>query len=711
MTPRRILVIGLILCALASVPLVAGEDRSSATYVSTADGHGHGDLGDLHGPAAPGEHGVNTGHPLDAGDDEWIIEDDEEAMAADRTIDFTQEFARIPDQPGTIAIEHQYGLPENLASMEVSLPAQATVTDTDGFRSTGENTWEWDGQTDDPTLTYELPANRTTNREDPIAGPGDFLFADTREWSLVMRPGVGHSWSWRGGDRVGIDRTPTVLGEGAASEVMVFMGPYEEHRRTAHGQTFTFIEPAAADMVESPADVLDSMVDASNTLRVGDRDPNVFIVAAPTDTVEWGALGLQSGQADMWIRDRERLDDPNNVWLHEYVHSRQDYQAESDFRWFTEGIAVYYAALLSLEQGLIEYEDFETRLASGERARFDTVRLTQPGTWEGNNGNYHVGALVSGALDREIRTATESGGSFQDAWARLNAQDGPVSASDFERAVARAADSTVRETAREWTRTPTRPTTWSVETHRDVFGTVPATFAYTIDTDGFSIEGPYRSGGIDSEDGGPVIVPNETLTIPVDVENVGSESGEYDAPVVIDGTEVETRTGTLDPGARTSLTVSHTFETAGTHRIQVGDVAQDVFVREPAEPTVREVRVQPEEITAGEEATITATVENTANRPAHLDLPVQVDNETVAVETVRLDVGASDTIEVDHVFEDAGTYTIGFGDIWPDAMTVTVEAAPLYPDPIPDPTPGFGVAAALLALVAGGAVGVAARRN
>jgi len=56
---------------------------------------------------------------------------------------------------------------------------------------------------------------------------------------------------------------------------------------------------------------------------------------------------VQSGSADLWVQDTEPTDIARNVWLHEYVHTQQSYEADREVEWFTEATATYYAALFT----------------------------------------------------------------------------------------------------------------------------------------------------------------------------------------------------------------------------------------------------------------------------------------------------------------------------------------------------------------------------
>jgi hypothetical protein len=316
---------------------------------------------------------------------------------------------------------------------------------------------------------------------------------------------------------------------------MAFLGDHREVTRTANGQTFRLIIPARATLAESPASILDSMTSASNTLQVGDRDDHVFMVAAPTKSTRWGVRGLQTGDSDLWVRDIERLDAADNVWLHEYVHTRQDYTAAPEVRWFTEASATYYAALLTLEQDRVGFEAFRTRLALGTRTLDTNAVLADPATWD-TVAPYTKGALVAGELDRETRTATERTRSFQNVFSQLNSHGGTVTGSAFREMVRQVGGDSTASIARRYTTSQDTPPMWDQTVHSNTFGTTPTRIGYRLpapaSASGYRVSGPYRTGEIGG--GRPrQLVVGETLTVNGHASSVGGAAGKCGARLIV----------------------------------------------------------------------------------------------------------------------------------------------------------------------------------
>ena len=677
-----------------------------------------------HGLALGSSHGVADGDDFDAvvdtaPDDGGAVVEGSEGIAGSTELDgpvrstnddlvMRTELRRV-EPAGEYGATTRVRVPDRVTRLEVTLPEEATSVEASGFDAAGDRTYEWDGSAAEPHLQYRMEANRTSD-PGPLAGDGEYLFVDTGEWGIVRVPNIRVGWGWRG-ETVRLHREHAVDGDGAAGDVVAYLGPYDEHVREAHGQRFRLVVPEAAQLEEPPDAILEAFADGSDALRVGSRDPSVFVVAAPTDDVSWAVRGLQTGPADMWVRDFERLDDPENVWMHEYVHSRQGYRADPSARWFTEASATYYAALLTLERGDVDFEDFRRLLARGERSPQSESVLSDPGTWR-NNADYNKGALVAGEIDRQIRLSTDGEATFATVFRELNTRDEPVDEGTFLSIVDDAGGSAVADEADRYTRTAAVPAAWDREAHDEAFGQLPARISYSIAAeDAVRVAGPYRDRPVAGE---PVeLVTDETLEIAVEIENAGGTAGEYDLTMVVDGRVIDSRDGRIGAGETTIERFEREFGDLGEHQINVGGERLTVVVREPAEPTVVDVAVSPAELTLGETATVTATVRNDARVPARGTFPIAVDGDERDHREVLLDVDEAETLEWTIQPDRDGEVTVQVGD---RSQTIVVSPSttptPVGPDigETPVSTPGFGPAIAVVAMVAALLAALARRR-
>ena len=511
-------------------------------------------------------------------------------VAADE-IRMTTTLDRTPDRVGSVSATVSFRFPDRVTELTARLPDGATVTDTDGFSRETATDYEWDERTDRPSVTFRVDTDRLSDREGPIAEEGRYLFTETDEWALVRLPSIGTQWVQTGERKLAVVRETAVDGPGVAGDRMAFLGPHAVETHTAHGQTFRLVIPEAAALEPSVEEVFRSLSRASDRLRVGDRDREVLVIAAPTGAVDWGVRGLQTGDAELWVQDSERLDTPTNVWVHEYVHTRQEFRnrTTAETRWLTEATATYYAALLTLEENRIEFAAFRRALELGASPPQSTSTLSRPESWQ-DDANYGKGSLVVGDTDRRIRDATDSEASFETVFRSLNshadadsrAQENPVTAADLEAYIAAAGTDAVATESARYIATEATPAMWDSRTHGEVFGQLPARFSF-----GLAADDPIRvSAGNDSRSlngtAGTLTV-GETLTVDVVAENVGGTVGDYELPFQVNGTQT-TATGRLAPNETASHQFTHTFAEPGRYTVTVADERIDVRVEE-AEPT------------------------------------------------------------------------------------------------------------------------------
>jgi hypothetical protein len=556
-----------------------------------------------------------------------------------------------PDEPGEIRVELEYRVPDDVTTLTTRLPADAAVRSTDGFQRRSETTYDWSRSTDTPTITYDLPVNQTVTRN---SGEGTqttgYLYVDTGEWAIARAPRAAVTYSGTG-PRPELQTDYAITGSGATSGDILYLGRFEEHQRRAAGQQFRLVVPAAADLQSPPEEILDSLSSAAQSLSLGPRDPEVVAIAAPTGNVEWGSTGLQRGESDFWVLDRRGVDTPSNVWIHEYVHTRQTYRTTEETEWTYEGMADYYAALLTYQQGRIGYDRYRRHLEAADDHQ--NAVLADPDTWAGTLANYDKGALVFAALDRQLRLATDRGGTLQGVVRRIN--NGTLEQAEFLDAVAAVGGSEQRSFAETYTETDDVPETWSRQEQRAAFGGAQSSFAYEFEPP-YDRTGPYRT---DSAGAAPTVVLGETLGLQVGVENTGSATGDYRATLRVDGEPVTTKTGTLGPGGREVVTFDVAFTTRGSRRVTVEGAAETVTVRAPATPRVVGLDA-PRRAAPGESVRLQAAVGNPAGRPANGTVTLAIDGDPLVTRHVQLGVNETTRIPARTTLA-AGEHTVTAG--------------------------------------------------
>ncbi len=638
------------------------------------------------------------------------------ATADAETIELRNELFRTEER-GTVGVTARLSIPDRVTELRITLlsertgPAEADGFERDPDAEEGRDAWVWDGETDRPSITYAMVANDTVDGTGPLAAGGTYRFVDAGDWALVRTPRADVTGRFTGGGQVRIERENVVEGEGVASRAIAFLGPHEEHVHEAAGQRFRLVVPHAADPAASSDEVFEAFEGTATALQVGARDDEVFAVAAPGD-VSWAVRGLQTGDADLWVRDEEPAATADDIWSHEYVHTRQSYEADPSVAWFTEGSATYYAALFALERGATDFDGFERTLARGEREPAASSVLSDPDAWE-DNADYTKGSLVAGEIDRRIRLATDGEASLATVFRDLNDADGPVTGATFldgvESAAAAGGDAesaaAVRDEAERLTTTNATPDTWDMEAHEAAFGATPAQVGYGLDADGVRATGEHRNRTVARD---PVqLVTGETLDLTLLAQNTGGVDGSYELSLTIDGEAVDARSGTVAAGGESTERFEHAFTEPGEYAVRVGSETLTVVVSEPAPVAVRDVAASPDRVSVGDAAVVSATVGNDDAIPAGGDVTFRVDGEAIATEPVRLDADTAATVEREVVFEDPGTATVSV--VAPDSeasTTVTVAddaSADGIDDGIVDETvgdvPGFGPAVAVVALL------------
>lgn len=335
--------------------------------------------------------------------------------------------------PGQVRVDLGVGLTEETAEFRVTLPAGATVVATDGFDRVESGTYGWDERTASPTLAYRADVNRTA---------GDSVrFAAAEEWALVDVTNLDTAFSWRSFGDTEYDRRFAAQ-NGHVGESMAYLGDHRVANASGAGQRFVVVHPTAVSTDASAGTYATTLAEIAGTIRVGARDPVVTAFVAPppvgVDGGEGGVGGL-AADADLWVAAGEatrgdangtRVNEP--IFVHEYVHTRQDPSLTDEMEWFTEASAFHYMALIPHQRGAVSRSAFERRFRVPDGARNATLTGTA-GTAYSTRAT--KGARTLAALDRRIRESTGGDRTLQDVFRRLNDQEGNVTYADFRAAV------------------------------------------------------------------------------------------------------------------------------------------------------------------------------------------------------------------------------------------------------------------------------------
>ena len=364
------------------------------------------------------------------------------ATQDENVLTFTHAFERLPDQEGTVRVTVETAVPDSVTGVSVSPPDGADVVETTGYEQTTDGTWTWDGAAsavDRPTITYVADVDRRDEGTLEATSTGDWALFNWRTADVAWR----YSRRADAPEPAVVERGEPV-GEGVVGPGYAYLGPYETETRTVDGETIRLVVPAAADMVSSPDAVADALAGASDDLRVGARNERltVFVAPAPIDAPGKLSRAQVDGRQDMYVGADRPLETADNAWFHEYVHSRQAYEAGSGMRWFDDASAEYYAARLASEGGHVSEAAFVEYVRTDE-ASDAVLRESRSVT---DRASYFKGMRVLAALDVEVREASGGDRTLQDVFAAVNAHDGTVTDETFATLV----EETVGEPRDEW---------------------------------------------------------------------------------------------------------------------------------------------------------------------------------------------------------------------------------------------------------------------
>ena len=608
---------------------------------------------------------VNAGSPVPttATQDQQSksLQQDETTIHKDVTV------RQLPERPGEIELEVTFSISEYASSVLVEPDDDWTVEDTGGFdRVEGSSTacfnqvadsaYEWDGETDDPTVRVTVPANETQ--------AGEYTFVETGSWGIVQVPRIDPRWCEPAHVSLTTDRSVSVDGPGAAGSDIAVLDEVDEYTATAGSESHRLVVPASAALKESPEAILETLGDAQEHLQIANPQSEVFFVAAPTGDVEWYSQGVQFGEGDAWVRDDAALETAGNVWIHEYVHVRQAFAGvadgtESDARWLIEGQADYYAALIAYETGLTSYEEFRSFVERGQTRPHDDGILAQPSTWP-DRFDYARGPLALAAIDRELRLETGGDRTLVDVFRTLNRVDQPVTADDFAAAVADAGGPETEATAERYTQTDAIPDTWSLSDHQEAFDQEAATFSYGFEPDDVTITGDSRELSAAEI---PTVVPGETVRIPVRAENDGERAGQFTLLLYANGEVVAEVGDSLDVGESSVETVEWTPEKPGSYELRVGDDTTSVTVQAKPQATITDLSLSTRTAETDETVTATVTVDGDDELPAATEVVIATfDDDRAHEETVELGPGETTTVEADLSFSTEGRHEVTAGD-------------------------------------------------
>ncbi|WP_435317463.1 hypothetical protein [Haloarchaeobius sp. TZWSO28] len=360
-----------------------------------------------------------------------------ETTAGNDAVERTLVVHLTPDDPGHVELVADFDVAKNVTGLDVALPQGATVIERTGFETRGGQwTYTWDGETQTPSIRIRLEANQQLFGSYNFYDAGDWALVPTRFPARFFTDGAETYHSWED------DTLPTTYeaaGEGVVGDRMAFLGGHDALEYESQGRKMTLVVPDTTQVDTSA--VFGTLTYAMDNLDVHYGNDDIRVFVAP-DPIRRG--GLQAGNTDMWVHHSGDVNDPDNVWVHEYIHTRQRFTTTHKMDWFFEGSADYMTALLTYQENRITFDEFYQHVSTDRDA---ASQLSSEDRWTSEYAEYTKGRRVLAALDAEIRQATGGTNTVEDVFYLLNVRGEEVTVANFQEAVV---DVSGDESLRDW---------------------------------------------------------------------------------------------------------------------------------------------------------------------------------------------------------------------------------------------------------------------
>lgn len=154
------------------------------------------------------------------------------------------------------------------------------------------------------------------------------------------------------------------------------------------------------------------------------------------------------------------------------------------------------------------------------------------------------------------------------------------------------------------------------------------------------------------------VVSGESITIAVDIKNVGGKEGTYTAILKINAVEVDTKDVMVAAGDTETISFEVTEDVPGMYTIDLEGLTDAFKVLKPAEFKVSNLRITPEEVKAGGEVTLKVDIENIGDVEGTYTVTLKVDGVKVETEDMVVSAGDTETISFELTEDVPAMYTI-----------------------------------------------------
>lgn len=263
-------------------------------------------------------------------------------------------------------------------NFSVTTPADLTVVATEGF------------QTRDDELVLGGSTGPTWNRSATdhwIRFRAATGYPSGSGWQLAPVPHHGRG-----------NVTLQPADEGYIGPQVLYLGPYTQRTVTTGCQTILAIVPSGTHPLLKVDRRLADLRFAADSLRTGhtyDR-VRVFVSPAGFEGDNQDAFGYRlRDSSTVVIRDYRAGTETSIAWLHEYVHTHQNIDAQPSAAWTREGMATYLSVRLAVESGRVQPRRYDAALAHGSGPS-STPLTTAP---LGSDVTYYRGAALLARME------------------------------------------------------------------------------------------------------------------------------------------------------------------------------------------------------------------------------------------------------------------------------------------------------------------------
>jgi|GEM_PF-4534565 len=202
----------------------------------------------------------------------------------------------------------------------------------------------------------------------------------------------------------------------------------------------------------------------------------------------------------------------------------------------------------------------------------------------------------------------------------------------------------------------------------------------------------------------------ESVYVDVTLENTGSANGDATVYLTVGSTVVDSQPVSVTAGGTATVTLSHTFQSAGSYQLgatAAGDSASvgtvDVSEPESANVTIANASLSPTDISTGESATVDVRLNNTGDVAGNITVRFDWGDGTAVKKEYEVAGNSERTVSLSRDFVETGRFDIAVENT-SSGRRVVADTLHVSADNTSTSTPGFGPGAAIVALLGGALV-------